>query len=78
MATVERNGLINKLSEFHEPARADISSSDLANIERLLSNIAENTRSLVSNNPGGDIRAVVNRLETANGHLSTIASNTRK
>lgn len=52
---------------------AEISRSDLSAIERYLAQIADNTRAY----SGGDIQAVVNRLETANGILREIASNTR-
>lgn len=59
---------------------ADVSRSDLGTIERYLSEISNKLGSLVNSlyNPGGDLKAVVNRLETANGHLSTISSNTRR
>lgn len=78
MAAVIEPSIPDATPELHHPGTVEISSSDLSAIERLLSRIADNTGSLVSSNPGGDIRAVVNRLEEANRHLSTIASNTRR
>ncbi len=61
---------------------ADISRSDLSAIERLLSRIADNTGEIVNrsprSSPGQDFQAVINRLETANGILREIASNTRR
>lgn len=57
---------------------AELSRGDLGTIERYLSDISGKLSSLLSGNPGNDVKAIVNRLETANGHLSTIASNTRR
>jgi len=68
----------NLVDEMAPLTTADISRGDLSSIERLLSSIADNTRTMASGNPGSDLRAIVNRLETTNSLLGTIVSNTRK
>lgn len=56
----------------------DISRSDLTTIERYLSEISSKLSSLVSGSPGYDLKALINRVETVNGHLSQIVRNTQK
>lgn len=70
--------MIDARADFEHLARADISVPDLSTIERLLSKIDDNTRSLVSSNVGGDIRAVVNRLDETNHQVNVFANDTRK
>ena len=64
-------------------ATMDISPSDVSEIKRLLSAIAGGVQQM-SGEQGGNLRAVVNRLEVTNGklgdansYLREIASNTR-
>lgn len=59
-------------------ASFDISRSDLTTIERSLSDISNKLSSLASDNPGRDIKAIVNRLDAANEHLRQIANNTSR
>lgn len=61
-----------------ESSFADYSRSDLARIEGLLSEISSKLSSLVSGVPGSDLKALISRVETANGHLNQIARNTQK
>lgn len=59
-------------------ASFDISRSDLTTIERSLSDISNKLSSLASDNPGRDIKAIVNRLDATNEHLRQIANNTTR